>query len=68
MFFSCAASMPSINCWMMGSASQLSNLINTSKNIDLAPDGKRFAVILLVGQPGSQPARSRVTLIENFFD
>jgi hypothetical protein len=50
------------------SEKQLSNLINTSKNIDLAPDGKRFAVILPVGQPGSQSARSRVTLIENFFD
>jgi Tol biopolymer transport system component len=47
---------------------QLSNLTNTSRNIDVAPDGKRFAVILPVEQPGSQQTRSRVTFIENFFD
>ena len=47
---------------------QLSNLSNTSRNIDVAPDGKRFAVILPVEQPGSQQAKSRVTFIENFFD
>jgi Tol biopolymer transport system component len=50
------------------SEKQLSNLTNTSRNIDLAPDGKRFAVILPVEQPGSQTARSRVTLVENFAD
>ena len=33
---------------------QLSNLSNTSRNIDLAPDGKRFAVILPAEEPGSQ--------------
>jgi Tol biopolymer transport system component/predicted Ser/Thr protein kinase len=47
---------------------QLANLINSSRNIDLAPDGKRFAVILPVEQAGSQQARSRVTFIENFSD
>jgi serine/threonine-protein kinase len=46
---------------------QLSNLINASKNIDIAPDGKRFAVIMPVEQPGSQQV-SRVTFIENFVD
>jgi hypothetical protein len=50
------------------SEKQLSNLTNTSRNIDLAPDGKRFAVILPVEEPGSQTARSRVTLVENFVD
>ena len=50
------------------SEKQLSNLTNTSRNIDIAPDGKRFAVILPVEQPGSQQAKSRVTFIENFFD
>ena len=50
------------------SGRQLANPVNTSKNIDLAPDGKRFAVIMPVEQPGSQQARSRVTFIENFFD
>ena len=50
------------------SGKQLSNLTNTIRNIDLAPDGKRFAVILPVEQPGSQTARSRITLVENFVD
>jgi serine/threonine protein kinase/Tol biopolymer transport system component len=47
---------------------KLSNLTNNSSNIDLAPDGKRFAVILPVEQTGSPQARSRVTFIENFFE
>jgi len=47
---------------------QLAELTNTSRNIDLAPDGKRFVVIMPVEQPGSQQARSRVTFIENFLD
>jgi eukaryotic-like serine/threonine-protein kinase len=47
---------------------QLANLVNNSRNIELAPDGKRFAVILPVEQPGSQQTRSRVTFIENFSD
>ncbi|MBZ5578069.1 MAG: serine/threonine-protein kinase [Acidobacteriia bacterium] len=48
------------------SEKRISDLVTVSKNLDLAPDGKRFAVILPVEQPGSQTARSRVTLIENF--
>jgi hypothetical protein len=36
------------------SEKQLSNLANNSSNIDLAPDGKRFAVILPVEQARSQ--------------
>jgi Tol biopolymer transport system component len=47
---------------------QLANRVNTSRNLDLAPDGKRFAVILPAEEPGSQQAKSRVTYIENFFD
>jgi Tol biopolymer transport system component/predicted Ser/Thr protein kinase len=47
---------------------QLSNLTNTSRNLDFAPDGKRFAVVMPVEQPASSSVRSRVTLIENFFD
>jgi hypothetical protein len=50
------------------SETKLSNLINTSRNIDLAPDGKRFAVILPAEDPGTQQTKSRVTFIENFFD
>jgi serine/threonine-protein kinase len=47
---------------------QLANLVYSSKNLDLAPDGKRFAVILPVEETGSSQVRSRVTYIENFSD
>jgi hypothetical protein len=47
---------------------QLANLFNTSKNLELAPDGKRFAVILPAEEPGSQQAKNRITFVENFFD
>ena len=45
---------------------QLYNLATASRNLDLAPDGKRFAVLLPVEQAGLSPARNRVTFIENF--
>jgi eukaryotic-like serine/threonine-protein kinase len=50
------------------SEKQLYNLANSSRNIDLAPDGKRFAVLLPVAQAGSAQIRSRITFIQNFFD
>lgn len=52
----------------MWSEKQLANRVNASRNIDLAPAGKRFAVILPAEEPGSNQTRSRVTFIENFFD
>ena len=45
---------------------RLYNLANASRNLDLAPDGKRFAVLLPAEQAGL--SRSRVTFIENFID
>ena len=47
---------------------RLYNLANASRNLDLAPDGKRFAVLLPVEQAGSQQVRNGVTYIENFSD
>jgi eukaryotic-like serine/threonine-protein kinase len=43
-------------------------LNRVNRNIALAPDGKRFAVILPAEETGSNQARGRVTYIENFFD
>jgi len=37
-------------------------------NFDLAPDGKRFAVLLPGGAPEPPEARNHVTLLLNFFD
>jgi serine/threonine protein kinase/Tol biopolymer transport system component len=45
---------------------QISDTTNSSRNIDLAPDGKRFAVVMPVEHPGL--TRSRITFIENFGD
>jgi len=45
-------------------------LANTglTPNFDLAPDGKRFAVLLPAERPEPPEAQSHVTLITNFFD
>jgi serine/threonine-protein kinase len=48
------------------SEKQLSNLVTVSKNLDIAPDGKRFAVILPAEQPGPASSGSRIRMIENF--
>jgi serine/threonine-protein kinase len=45
---------------------QISDTTNSSRNIDLAPDGKRFAVVMPVEHPGL--TKSRITFIENFGD
>ena len=47
---------------------QLANLFNTSKNLDLASDGKRFAVILPAEEPGGEKSKNRITFVENFFE
>jgi Tol biopolymer transport system component len=46
----------------------LSNLVNTRKNIDLAPDGKRFVVTLPAGGPNGGAAKTRITYIQNFVE
>ena len=45
-------------------------LANTglAKNIDLAPDGKRFVVLMSAESPEPQGNQSHVTLVVNFFD
>lgn len=37
-------------------------------NFDLAPDGRRFAVLMPADSPEPQESRSHVTLLLNFFD
>jgi len=37
-------------------------------NLDLAPDGKRFAVLMPADNPESRETRGHVTLMLNFFD
>jgi hypothetical protein len=37
-------------------------------NIDLAPDGKRFAVLMPAQSPEPREFQNHVTLVVNFFD
>ena len=46
---------------------QLANT-GAALNIDLAPDGKRFAVLMPAQSPEPQDTQSHVTLLANFFD
>ncbi len=39
-----------------------------SRNFDLAPDGKRFAVLMTAGEIGEQEAPTHLTFLHNFFD
>lgn len=50
--------------WFRG---PLANLGLTA-NFDLAPDGKRFAILLPAGDQGQQETRSHVTLALDLFD
>jgi hypothetical protein len=49
------------------SGKQLANL-GTSRNYDLAPDGKRFVVLMPVERPAPRETQRHVTLVVNFFD
>jgi hypothetical protein len=49
------------------SAKPLANL-GLTPNFDLAPDGRRFAVVMPVESPDPREARSHVTLALNFLD
>jgi Tol biopolymer transport system component/predicted Ser/Thr protein kinase len=42
--------------------------VNSIKNVDLAPDGKRFAVLLPADTPESRRTLNHVIFLENFFD
>jgi serine/threonine-protein kinase len=50
------------------SAKQLGGVANATKNIDLAPDGKRIVALMPVDPPEGQKAESHVIFLENFFD
>jgi serine/threonine-protein kinase len=39
-----------------------------SKNVDLAPDGKRIVALMPADTPESQQAQNHVTFLLNFFD
>jgi hypothetical protein len=41
---------------------------NSIKNVDLAPDGKRVAVLMPAETPESQKTLNHVIFLENFFD
>jgi serine/threonine-protein kinase len=43
----------------------LANLVNVSKNVDLAPDGKRIVALMSAEGPEAQ---HHVVFLENFFD
>ena len=46
----------------------LVNLVNSSKNFDLAPDGKRIAALMPVETPEDPGAQNHVTFLLNFLD
>jgi hypothetical protein len=45
----------------------LANLVNVSKNVDLAPAGTRFAAVM-PAEGSVQQAQHHVVFLENFFD
>jgi Tol biopolymer transport system component len=52
----------------MWSDKQLAGLVNTTKNVDLAFDGKRIVALMPIETAGVQKAQSHVIFLENFFD
>jgi len=50
------------------SEKQLAGVVNSSKNVDLAPDGKRIVALMPVGTAEGQKAQSHVIFLENFSD
>jgi hypothetical protein len=46
----------------------LVNLVNSSKNLDLAPDGKRVAALMPVETAEDLGAQNHVTFLLNFLD
>jgi len=50
------------------SEKQIGGLTLTSRNIDLAPDGKRIVALMPVETAEGQKAQSHVIFLENFFD
>jgi Tol biopolymer transport system component len=50
------------------SGKQLGGAANATKNVDLAPDGKRIIALMPAETAEDQKARSHVIFLENFFD
>ena len=46
----------------------LANTVNFSKNVDLAPDGKRIVALMPAEGSEAQQSRRHVVFLENFFD
>ena len=46
----------------------LANTVNSRKNVDLAPDSKRFVVVMPAEAGDAQQSRNHVIFLENFFD
>jgi len=46
----------------------LTGAVNVSKNVDLAPDGKRIVALMPVQTAEGQKAQNHVIFLENFFD
>ena len=50
------------------SEKQIGGLTLTSRNVDLAPDGKRIVALMPVETAEAQKAQNHVIFLENFFD
>jgi serine/threonine-protein kinase len=50
------------------SEKQLGGVVNFTRNVDLAPDGKRIAALMPSGTAEDQKAQNHVIFLENFFD
>jgi Tol biopolymer transport system component len=52
----------------LGSEKKFGGAVNEDKNVDLAPDGKRFAALMPVEGPEAQQTQSHVIFLMNFSD
>ena len=52
----------------MWSEKRLGNTLYKGSNYNLAPDGKRIAVLMPAEASQAQPAQSHLIFLENFFD
>jgi serine/threonine-protein kinase len=50
------------------SEKQIGGIVNSNKNFDLAPDGKRIVALMPVETAEGQKAQNHVIFLENFFD
>ena len=50
------------------SDTRLSGLVNSAKNVDLDPDGKRIVALMPAEATDGQNAQNHVIFLEHFFD